>query len=766
MRLKAIGASLALLSPLSFTGGLAPVSLAAPATVSVPPQQSASERAAAIVAGMNPEEKAAQIAVFFALPGERNQKATEANLRNGAGALLFITDPDEANRLQKIAIEETRAKIPVLFAMDVLHGLSTIFPVPLGLAASWDPALAERSNAIAAREARAVGIGWSFGPMIDISRDPRWGRMVEGAGEDPYLVSAMATAQVRGFQGPRAGTPGRVLAGPKHLAGYGAPAGGRDFDEVDLSEEQLRNIYLPPFKAAIDAGAANIMSAYMPLNGVPAAANSWLLTDILRKEWGFAGWVVTDNSAVGALQTHGVAKDAADAAVRALNAGTDMEMTFSRSAFAELPKALADGRISQTRLDEAVRRVIEAKIRLGLFEQPYVDAKVASRVLRHRDHLEAARIAAERSAVLLRNEDSLLPLDPAKVSSVAVIGPLADSARDALGPWVFPQTSPPQQSILEGIRQEFEPRIKVSYAPGVAVGKRMSPNPMTMMEGEIARPAPLDDTAGIAEAVNAASRADVSIVVLGESFDMVGELGSTSSLDLPGRQQDLLDAIVGTGKPVVVVMMNGRPLDLKETKAQAILDVWYPGSRGGTATANLLLGKAVPGGKLPFTWVRNAGQAPLHYSRLKTHDPRNANSRYWNEPGAPTWVFGHGLSYSTFSFENLRLDKAEVASGQPVTVSVDVRNTGQRVADEVAQLYIHQHGGGAARPMRELKGFRRMTLKPGEVRTLAFTLGPDELRYWSAAARAWVHDASTVEVAVGGSSAAPFQASFKVVEQQ
>ncbi|MGE0284569.1 MAG: glycoside hydrolase family 3 N-terminal domain-containing protein, partial [Rhizobiaceae bacterium] len=725
-------------------------------------EQDINQRARAIVGQMTVQEKAAQLALFFALPGDNNKAAADKNAANGAGALLFVTDPTEVNRLQRIAVEQTRMKIPLLFAMDVLHGLSTIFPAPLGMAASWDPAMVERSNAIAAAEARAVGIGWTFGPMIDISRDPRWGRMVEGSGEDPYLVSAMAEAQVRGFQGRAVGTPGRVLATPKHFAGYGAPDGGRDFDEVSLSDEQLHNVHLPPFKAAIDAGAGSIMSAYMPLNGIPAAANTWLLTDVLRKDWHFKGFVVTDNSAVSALQTHGLAVDKPDAVARALKAGTDMEMTFARSSFAEIPELVAAGKVDPRRLDEAVCRVIEAKIRLGLFEKPFVDEAQAARVLRRPQHIDAARISAERSAVLLRNDGGLLPLDRNKVRSIAVLGPLADSPRDALGPWVFNQAQPVSQSLLAGIRAKFEPAIKITYDPGVAAGKRMSPNPMTMMDGQVVRPAPADDVTGIAAAVAATRDADVALVVVGETYDMVGELGSTSSLSLPGRQQDLLDSVVATGKPVVVLIMNGRPLDLKDTKAQAILDIWYPGSRGGDAVANLLAGDSVPGGKLPFTWVRNAGQAPLTYNRLTTHSPRGADSRYWNEPGAPTWRFGHGLSYTTFAYSDIAVDRSEIARGESANVTFRLTNTGPRAGDEVAQLYLHQSGGTAARPVRELKGFQRVTLKPGESRTLSFRIGPDELRYWNAASRSWVIDTAKVEIAVGGDSTAAFGPSFNI----
>ncbi|MCE7796400.1 beta-glucosidase BglX [Sphingobium sufflavum] len=723
-------------------------------------------RADALLQQMTPEEKAGQLSVLFALPIPQMMAANEKLVASGnLGALLFMTDPAEINRVQKIAVEKTRLHIPLLFGFDVIHGLSTIFPVPIANAASWDPDGVEKSQAVAANEARSVGLHWTFAPMIDIARDPRWGRIVEGAGEDPYLGSAMAAAQVKGFQGGHIGDTGRIIAGPKHFVGYGAALGGRDYDEVNLSDSELWNIYLPPFKAAVDAGAGNIMSAYMGLNGVPASANHWLLNDVLRKDWGFKGFVVTDNAAVTSLRTHGVASTLQDAAATALNAGVDMEMNIMGPAFTRLPAALAAGTISEQRLNEAVRRVLEMKIRMGLFDNPYVDEKAAAATLRSPAHLKAARIAAERAAVLLRNEQALLPLDRTKLSSIAVIGGLADSPRDAVGPWVFDQNKPAMSSILEGIKAKVGPKVRVDFAPGVALPDRLHPSPFAQIVGKVTRPTPESgDTAGIAQAVQLARQSDVAILVLGETQEMIGESASRSTLDLPGRQQELLDAVVATGKPVVLVLMNGRPLALKDTKAAAILDIWYPGSEAGSSTANLLFGDAVPGGKLPFSWPRNGGQVPLIYSHLASHDPANQSKRYWNEAGDPAYPFGHGLSYSTFAYSNIRVDKAERAPGVAVTVSADVTNTGKRLADEVVQLYIHQQGGKAARPVRELKGFSRVTLKPGEKRTLNFTLGDAELRYWSSATRDWALDATRFDIAVGGDSTAPFTTSFSLAQ--
>jgi len=723
-------------------------------------------RATALLQQMSPEEKSGQLSIHFDFAGfpQISAKVRERVEQGLAGSVLFVSDASSANQLQKGAVEHSRLKIPVLLGFDVVHGLHTIFPVPLAMSASWDPNMVEKAQGMAAAEARAVGIHWTFAPMVDIARDPRWGRMVEGAGEDPYLGSAMAAAQVRGFQGPFIGSPGHVIAGPKHFAGYGAALGGRDYDEVDLSENQLWNVYLPPFKAAVDAGAGNIMSAYMGLNGVPASANRWLLTQVLREAWGFQGFVVTDSGAAESLITHGVANDAQEAAVRALQAGVDMEMvTITKpGVFQSLPAALAAGRISQVELDQAVRRVLEMKIRMGLFENPYVDEAKAAVVFADSAHLEMARIAAERSAVLLRNENRVLPLDIHHIKSLAVIGPLADSPRDMLGPWVFKQNRPNAISILEAIRARVGKTMRLDYSEGVRMPARLYPSPFQAIEGPHPPKPPLDEAEEIKRAAALAGNADATVLVLGEAQDMIGEQASRSSLELPGRQQELLEAVVASGKPVVVLLMSARPLDLHDTQPAAILDIWYPGSEGGNAVCNLLFGEATPGGKLPFTWLRSAAQAPTFYSHLTSHDPAHANNRYWNESGEPRYPFGYGLSYTQFGYANLHVERPVYAPGESVTLTVDVRNIGQSAGDDVAQVYIHQRHGTSARPVRELKGFQRVTLEPGETRSLRFTLTPDDLRYWSAATRSWLQDETQFDVWVGDSSAAPLSGTFEI----
>lgn len=725
---------------------------------------------------MTVREKLGQLVQYFYVA--KNAQATTSEVsekqfdvdaaiaRGEVGSLLLVTDPEETNRLQRIAVEQSRLKIPLLFAFDVIHGFKTIMPVPLALAATWDPETARRAQAVAAAEARSVGISWTFAPMIDIARDPRWGRILEGAGEDPVLASAMAAAQVRGFQGDTIGAEGHIISGPKHFAGYGASIGGRDYDEVDLSEEKLRNVYFPPFKAAVEAGAGNIMSAYMSLNGVPAAANHRLFTKVLREEWGFPGFVVTDANGVRSLTRQGVARSSHDAAAKALAAGIDMAMEFpsAESPMLALEKALSDGELDIGLLDAAVSRILQVKFAMGLFDNPFVDPQAAREVMSDPDHREIARAAAERAAVLLRNQDRTVPLDEKKLQSVAVLGPLASSWHDALGPWVFPGPKPSGISILEGIKHRFGDKIGVSYSPGVPMPQRTNKS----FFDNINPPVPLPDFEQAGEfrnAVEQARAADVAILVLGEPQNMAGEAASRQSLALPGRQQELLDAVIATGTPVVVVLMSARPLDLGGAEPDAILQVWYPGSEAGNAVANLLAGDAVPGGKLPFSWIRSAAQAPYSYDMLPSHAPTLQDRRYWDvETSSPKYEFGFGLSYTTFAYSDLGVSAHEIERGQSVTVSVDVTNTGERAGDEVPQLYLHQRVGTSSRPVRQLKKFERITLAPGETRRVGFTLLPDDMRYWSDVTGDWTLDSSIYDIWVGGSSAASLHGEFNVID--
>jgi beta-glucosidase len=734
-----------------------------------------------LIAQMSPAEKAGQLTqyFYFRLPAgapppaldfdaDEQPKMVESALRDGgAGSLLFVTNPAETNRLQRLALEGNRLGIPLLFGFDVIHGLRTILPVPIAMAASWDPATIERGQSVAAREARAVGIHWTFAPMVDIARDPRWGRIIEGAGEDPYLGAAVAAAQVRGFQGNELGSPDHVISGPKHFAGYGAALGGRDYDEVNLSDSELWNVYFPPFKAAVDAGAGNVMTAYMDLNGIPASGSPWLFTEILRDTWRFDGFVVSDANAVRNLVTHDFAADLGDAAARAVNSGVDMEMAISDPAYGHLADALESGAASQKAVDASVRRVLEAKVRMGLFDTPYVDEDRAREVLADPAHREVSRVAAERCAVLLRNEANLLPLDAGTLTSIAVIGPLADSKRDTIGPWVFDFDLDETVTVLEGIRAKVGDGVRVDHARGVPVVQRLFPSLFDMFGGnKPADPDGFDEDVEFRRAVDLARGADVAVVVAGEWQNMIGEAASRSSLELPGRQLELLQAVVETGTPVVLLVMNGRPLDLRwpAEHVPAILDIWYPGTQGGVAAANLLFGDVSPGGKLPFTWPRTVGQVPMVYAHTRSHEPDNQGRRYWDDESTPLFPFGYGLSYGRFEYANLTVDPPAVAAHENVTVSVDVTNTADREGDEVIQLYIHQRHGSASRPVRELKGFWRVTLAAGESRTVQFPLGPNERRYWNAAVRDWVTDSSTFDVWVGGDSTAQLSTSFEVAE--
>jgi beta-glucosidase len=738
-------------------------------------------RVGELLAAMTVAEKAGQLTQYFyfgasvqpsadhdlAGASQNTAGAVEGALARGeAGSLLFVTDPAEINRLQRLTLEGNRHGIPAIFGFDVIHGLRTILPVPIAMAASWDPDTIERGQAVAARESRAVGIHWSFAPMVDIARDPRWGRIIEGAGEDPYLGSAVAVAQVRGFQGERIGTPERIIAGPKHFAGYGAAIGGRDYDEVSLSDADLWNIYLPPFKAAVDAGAGNIMTAYMDLNGIPASGNRWLFVDVLRDSWGFDGFVVSDANAVRNLMTHGFAADLTDAGVRAVNVGIDLEMAMADPAYSYLPAAVEAGQVSEDALDACVRRVLRAKLRLGLFDDPYVDEDRAKEVLSDPAHREVARVAAERSAVLLRNEGGLLPLSADSLGTIAVIGPLADSRRDTIGPWVFDFDLDEAITVLAGLRQRVGDAATVEYAPGLRPAQRVFPSMFDMFPGNAPEDPgeAFDDDAELQRAVDLAAGADVAVVVLGEWQSMIGEAASRSSLELPGRQLELLQAVTATGTPMVLLIMNGRPLDLRwaAQNVPAIMDIWYPGTKGGTAVANLIFGDVAPGGKLPFSWPRTVGQVPIIYSHTISHEPANQAKRYWDEESTPLFPFGHGLSYSPFAYSELALDSDSVGTEDSITVSVRVTNTGDRDADEVVQLYLHQRHGTASRPVRELKGFRRIALAAGQSQTVEFGVGPDERRYWNAATRDWVLDTSTFDVYVGGDSTASLTATFEV----
>jgi len=719
------------------------------------------KRASELLHRMTTEEKLGQLVQLFVFAPS---PAVDERIRSGhMGSALFVTDPTEINRLQHLAVDNTRLHIPLIFGFDVIHGFRTIFPVPLAMASSWDPAMVERSQSVAASEADAVGINWAFAPMLDIARDPRWGRIVEGAGEDPYLGAAMARAQVRGFQGPAIGTPAHLLACAKHFAGYGAAEGGRDYDASYISDAQLQNVYLPPFHAAVEAGVGSLMSAYMDLNDVPATGNAFLLHDTLRSQWGFQGFVVSDANAVKSLVPHGFAADPSDAALRAFRAGVNMEMAEGAPAYDTLAKAFADKQITAAQIDAAVLPILEAKIQLGIFEHPFHDVDVAQKVLRDPAHRTASLHAAEESAVLLQNNGNLLPLNANAYKSIAVIGPTGANPMDLTGSWTFVQDNAETVTIPMGLQARLGSAVKVTYAPGVQID-RFYPSFFDAITHDNSEPVWSAEEAKrqFDKAVALARSSDLVVLTVGEHQKMSGEAASRSSLELPGEQERLIAAIAKLGKPVVLVLQNGRPLDLTNVvkEVPAVLEVWYPGTRGGEAVANLLFGDAVPGGHLPLAWPRNVGQIPINYAHNLTQDKSKQGQRYWNEPSTPLFPFGFGLSYSTFSFSGLTVDHATSKIGAPISISVDVENTGARTADEVVQLYIHQQSGHASRPVRELKGFERVTLAAHERKTVHFTLTDKELQYWSAADKRWLEDATGFDLYAGESAEAALHGNF------
>ncbi len=723
---------------------------------------------------MTLEEKVAQLSQLpgFPIPEFREQVGQPEDIvrKYGAGSVLWVSDPKQINRWQHIAVDESRLHIPIIFGLDVIHGYHTIFPAPIAMASSWDPKMVEAVQTVAAREARAAGIEWTFTPMLDIARDARWGRMVEGAGEDPYLGAAMARAQVLGFQGTQPGALDRILACAKHFAGYGAADGGRDYDSSYIPEEEMWNVYLPPFKAAADSGVATFMSAYMDLNDVPASGNRWLLHDVLRDTWNYKGFVVSDANAVHSLITHGYARDGQDAAFKAFSAGLNMDMA-SGTYLKDLAEEVKQGRVSMQQIDDAVLPILEAKIRLGLFEHPYVDESRIDQVLNAPEHLELARTAVQRSVVLLRNEQNLLPLDKTgKIKSIAVIGPLADAQQDLLGMWGALVKPGPTVSILQGIKDKVGNTVQVEFAHGPKI-RRDIPSvfeniPFVTIK-EQPKQTPEEAHQAMEDAVALTKRSDLSVLVMGEIALMSGEAASRSSLKLSGGQEELLEAVVATGKPVILVLINGRPLNISwaAEHVPAILEAWYPGNQGGNGIADVLFGDADPAGHLPVSWPRSSGAAPIYYNHNLTQAPEDAprfTSRYWDISSTPLYPFGFGLSYTTFTFDNLKLSQTEAKVGGTVDVSVDVTNTGAKSGDAVAQLYIHQRAGSASRPVRQLKGFQRATLAAGAKQTIHFKLGSDELQFWSPAKKQWVVEPEQFDVWVGENSQTKLHSEFRL----
>ncbi|MCD7898956.1 MAG: beta-glucosidase BglX [Bacteroides sp.] len=670
--------------------------------------------------------------------GQMNQISSFGNIedmsvlikRGEVGSILNEVDPVKVNALQRVAMEESRLGIPLLIARDVIHGFKTIFPIPLGQAASFNPEIAEAGARISAIEASSVGIRWTFAPMIDIARDPRWGRIAEGCGEDTYLTSVMGAAMVKGYQGDSLNHPTSIAACPKHFVGYGAGEGGRDYASTFIPERLLRNVYLPPFEAAARAGAATYMTSFNDNDGVPSTGNAFILKNILRDEWGFDGLVVTDWASAVEMIPHGFAANEKEVALKSVNAGVDMEMV-SYTFVKYLPGLTKEGKVKQHTIDNAVRNILRLKLRLGLFDNPFVDENQGS-VLYAESHLETAKKAAVESAVLLKNENEILPLKE-NIKTVAVVGPMADAPHDQLGTWVFDGEKAHTQTPLKAIREMYGDKVQVIYEPGLKYSRDRN-------------------TEGIARAATTAARADVILTFVGEEAILSGEAHCLADLKLVGAQSELIAALRNTGKPLVTIVMAGRPLTIrKEVElSDAVLYNFHPGTMGGPAIADLLFGKEVPSGKLPVTFPKMVGQIPIYYAHNNTGRPPLGNetllydipveagqtslgnrSFYLDAGVDPLYPFGYGLSYTTFAYNNIRLSSNEYTEQDTIKIAFDLENTGKYTATEVVQLYIQDKVASVTRPVKELKGFERITLKAGEKQTIAMEVPVSELAFWN-----------------------------------
>jgi len=639
-------------------------------------------------------------------------------LKNGmVGSMLNVNGAEYTRKLQQVAVEETRLGIPLIFGYDVIHGYRTIFPVPLAETASWDMQLIETSASVAAAEAAAAGQHWTFAPMVDIARDPRWGRVMEGAGEDPFLGSLVAASRVKGFQGDDLADHSTIVACAKHFTAYGAAMAGKDYNTVDISNRTLHEIYLPPFKAALDAGVETFMSSFNEINGVPATANRYILTDLLKKEWNFKGFIVSDWSSIRELIPHGVAANEYEAGYLAMNAGVDMDM-MGLIYDPQLFQLMDDGKVSQSQLDDAVRRILRVKFKLGLFDDPYryCNEEREKEVIMNEEHLEIARDVARKSIVLLKNENNLLPLDPDKIKTIALIGPMADNQFDLIGEWSARGNPAEAISLLEGLKNSLEGKAQILHAKGCQI------------TGE--------DKSGFSEAIRAARAADVVVAAVGESKFMSGEALCRSDIGLPGVQKEFIMELQKTGKPIVVVLMNGRPLAIPWVKENvpAILETWFLGTQAGPAIADVLLGKYNPSGKLPVTFPVSVGQVPIFYSYKNTGRPPvpgiRWNSKYLDIPVEPLFPFGYGLSYTTFEYSEITLSDTILLPGGELTAEVTVKNTGDRNGEEIIQLYIRDLVGSVTRPVLELKGFRKESIPAGESVTIRFTITEEDLKFY------------------------------------
>lgn len=689
------------------------------------------------------------------------------------GGLFNVKGSEKIREIQRIAVEESRLGIPLLFGMDVIHGYETVFPIPLGLSCTWDMAAIEESAHIAAVEASADGICWTFSPMVDISRDPRWGRVSEGNGEDPYLGSRIAEAMIYGYQG-RPGhqyeTPDQIMSCLKHFALYGGAEAGRDYNSVDMSLQRMFNEYMPPYRAAVDAGAGSAMASFNDINGTPATANKWLMTDVLRDWWGFDGFVVTDFTGIQELEVHGLGSFE-EVSKRSLNAGIDMDMV-SEGLFLYTKKGLEDGSIKMSTLDAACRRILEAKYKLGLFENPYkyCEAGKAEKVVYCDSHRKVARRIASESFVLLKNEGNLLPLE--KKGTVAVVGPLANTAANLPGTWSVAAVHDRTTTLVDGMREVLGDKVNVLYAKGSNLCSDAALEERSTMFGRSLGRDQRTDAQLLSEALAVARRSDVIIAALGESSEMSGESSSRTDISIPDVQKDLIRALLATGKPVVLVLFNGRPLILEEENAKvpAILDVWFGGTETAYAVTDVLFGDVNPSGKLTSTFPRNVGQIPLYYAHKNTgralaegHWFEKFRSNYLDVENTPLYPFGYGLSYTTFSYGAVKLSADKMDAENGITASVEVKNTGKVAGKEVVQMYIRDITGTSTRPVRELKGFDKIYLEAGESKTVEFNITEDMLRYYGADME-FASEAGEFEVYIGGDSTTKNSALFTLVK--
>ena len=703
--------------------------------------------------------------------GQANSSDIAKKIEEGkVGGLFNIKSVLKIREVQKVAIEKSRLKIPLLFGMDVIHGYETTFPIPLGLSCTWDLVLIEKSAQIAAKEASADGINWTFSPMVDLSRDPRWGRVSEGSGEDAYLGSQIAKAMVNGYQQNDLFKSTTILSCVKHFALYGAPEAGRDYNTVDMSRIRMYNEYFPPYKAAIDAGVGSAMASFNEVDGIPATGNKWLMTDVLRKQWGFQGFVVTDYTGINEMEEHGIG-DQQTASALALNAGIEMDMV-SEGFLLTLEKSLKEGKVTLATIDNAVRKILNAKYDLGLFHDPYkyCDVKRAKADVFTQENKNIARKITSQSFVLLKNDNQFLPLQ--KKGTIALIGPLADAKENMAGTWSVATKQENSISLLKGLENIAENKFKVLYAKGSNLTEDEKLEELGTMFGKSLHRDKRSKEELIKEALQIANQSDVIVAALGESAEMSGESSSRTNLEVPKIQQELLDALLKTGKPVVLVLFNGRPLVLnnEKEKVPAILDVWFGGSETGNAIADVLFGDENPSGKLTMTFPRNVGQIPIYYNHKNTGRPlgnkegkfEKFKTNYLDVPNEPLFPFGFGLSYTTFSYNNFKASTDKIAKNQSITISVEVTNTGNYDGKEVVQLYIRDLVGSITRPVKELKGFEKIFLKRGETKTVIFKLSEEDLKFYNSDLE-FVAEPGEFEVFVGSDSTTEMKLKFLFV---